>query len=138
MKRMLSNRRRLLQGLSGMLVLAGLRPLALRADTCLLSLDALRSCVADEAHAAAIGDLWLRAQSAAIGIDVLMREISTALRAATLHCDARALQRKIVDDYRNGDAEWVGDWWLSRTEARVYAVIALVSAAPTAPGGDRR
>lgn len=82
---------------------------------------------------ARLGEAYLRAYPAERSLAVLLAAIEEAIgaqrRSNGAAGDALAaleqLQRAVRDDYVRGEVVSVDGWLVSRTEARVYAVIAL-------------
>lgn len=82
---------------------------------------------------ARLGEAYLQANPAERSLAVLLAAIEEAIGAQRCSDgaagDAQAalerLQRAVRDDYVRGEVVSVDGWLVSRTEARVYAVIAL-------------
>ncbi len=83
-----------------------------------------------------IGNDYLEAYPGERSLEVVMSGIEQALAAqlegraidaADVPQVVAALQRAVRRDYRRGDAVSVQGWVLSRTEARLYAAVALLA-----------
>ncbi|MCO6412115.1 MAG: hypothetical protein J5I92_05165 [Thiogranum sp.] len=80
-----------------------------------------------------IGKDYLEAFPAERNVEALMSAIESSFEAVNAAAaDAgeivTALQQAVRGDYQRGDVAQVNGWILSRTEARLYAAVALLSA----------
>jgi len=92
-----------------------------------LSAEQLAAMVGERDAAARIGEAYLRDWPAERDLGVLLASLDSALpgrsAAGTPFGD---LERVVREEYRRGDVVRVRGWLLSRSEARLYAVISLL------------
>lgn len=96
----------------------------------------LRKIIADRQSAARLGRAYLDAHPEYRHCNALPMDIEQTLQrhdasvSAMMDAEqtASALQRLVVSEYTHGEVVSVADWVLSKTEARMYALVYLVTA----------
>lgn len=129
----LSRRSFILSLLSGLVAAATLQGCGSPYDRTQLA-QLLSRTIGDPAAAKRFGDAYLLAYPDEAGIDPLVDQIDAVLikgygqglDSADPKLLAEQLAAQIKDEYRRGEAIQVDGWILSRSEARLYALIALL------------